>query len=101
MTDRIPLAEASGGEIIARVTYQIILIDYHDNPNSYDYPPTRLYELAYQWRLAGLEPIADALLSCANWCAQGGHVATWLRTHTLVTAGRATILARAGRTRRR
>jgi hypothetical protein len=101
MTERIPLADASGQEIVARTVYQLILIDYRTNPEQYDRAPSRLFDLALQWRQAGLHLVADELSSVAVWCAQGGTVATWLRTRILVSTGRATILARAGRTRRR
>jgi hypothetical protein len=101
LTTRIPLAEASGDEILARVTYQLILLDYHDNPDKYDHPEVRLFELAYQWRLIGLAPIHEQLELAAIWCSHGSRIADWLKSRIMVSSGRAPILARLGRTRGR
>jgi len=101
MRDRLPLTEVSGEEILARVVYQVIMGDYRDNPEQYDRPPQRLYDLAYQWRSAGLPLIGHEIELVAIWTAQGGTVATWLLSRVLIHVGRATMLARAGRPRRR
>lgn len=101
MAERIPLAEASGDEILARVTYQLILLDYHNNPDAYDHPETRLFELAYQWRILDVAPISEQLELAAIWCAHGSRIADWLKARLSYTSGRATILARLGRSRGR
>lgn len=101
MQQRLPLTEVGGEEILARVVYQIVMRDYRDNPDTYDHPPSRLFDLAFQWRQAAIPLIGNELELVAIWCAQGGTVAAWLNTRVLINPGRATMLARAGRPRRR
>jgi hypothetical protein len=101
MSDRLPLTEVSGEEVLARTVYQIILLDYARNQEQYENPATRLFDLALQWSNLGLKLIADELQLVAIWCAQGSTVRQWLSTRTLITTGRATRLAHTGRSRRR
>jgi len=101
MSDRLPLTEVGGDELLARVTYQIILGDYRDHPDEYEIPYIRLIVLAEEWSLAGIEPIATDLRLAAIWVGNGGTVATWLRARVVFHAGRATKLAHTGRARRR
>lgn len=101
MADRLPLAEVSGEEVLARVVYQIVMRDYRDNPDKYDLPPNRLFELAFQWRSAGIPLISNELDLLAVWCGRGGTVASWLTSRVLINPGRAAMLARVGRSRRR
>lgn len=101
MSDRFPLTEVGGDEIIARVVYQLILLDYHQNPASYDEPFPALLLLADYYHTAELALIAADIRLVAIWVASGGTVATWLRARVVFTCGRATRLARAGRNRRR
>lgn len=101
MADRLPLAEASSDEILARTAYQIILADYRTNPDCYDNPATRLFDLAFQWRQSGLYLIAQDIELAAIWCAQGSTVREWLTSRITPQSGRATILAQTGRGRRR
>lgn len=99
MNDRLPLTEVSGDEILARVTFQIILHDYHLSPDKYDDPTGRLLELACEWDDDLLSWIHEQLTLCAIWVGNGGTVATWLRARIVITTGRATKLARIGRRR--
>lgn len=101
MKERLPLTEVGGEEILARVVYQIVMRDYRDNPDKYDLPPNRLFELAFQWRSAGIPLISNELDQLAVWCSHNGTVAAWLQSRVLIHVGRATMLARAGRSRRR
>jgi len=99
MSDRLPLTEVGGDEILARVTYQIILSDYRSNPENYDIPSLRLLELAHEFHLEELDLIATDIRLAAIWCANGGTVATWLRARIIITTGRASRLRLAGRNR--
>lgn len=101
MADRLPLAEASSDEILARTVYQIIREDYRLNPDCYDNPATRLFDLAFQWRQTGLTLIAEQIELAAIWCAQGSTVRQWLTSRISPATGRSTILARAAVRRRR
>lgn len=101
MSDRLPLTEVGGDELLARVTYQIILGDYHAHPEEYEIPYIRLIVLAEEWSLAGIEPIATDLRLAAIWVGNGGTVATWLRARIVFHSGRPTMIARAGRSRTR
>jgi hypothetical protein len=86
MTDRLPLAEVSGDEAIARITYQIILGDYDLHPDAYDNPSFHLFELAAGWQLAGVPPVAEQLRLAGIWVANGGTIATWLRSRIVFRA---------------
>jgi hypothetical protein len=101
MSDRLPLTEVSGEEILARVVYQIILADYHIAPENYDVPVLRLLELAHEYHQHDMDIIAADIRLVAIWCGNGGTVATWLRARIVITTGRASRLAQAGRARRR
>lgn len=101
MSDRLPLTEVGGDEILARVVYQIILHDYHSHPHLYDDPVHQLLDLALIWGACPLHTIPENLSLCAIWVANGGTVATWVRARIVFTTGRATRLLRAGRSRRR
>jgi len=99
MSDRLPLTEVSGDEILARVVYQLILADYRLTPDLYDFPAERIFVLADEWHALGATDIATDLRLAGIWCAQGGAVAQWLRTRIVITTGRASKLMRAGRGR--
>jgi len=86
MDDRLPLAEVSGDEAIARVTYQIIRGDYSLHPHLYDTPTLRLLELANEWAAPEYHYLAEQILLAAIWCANGGTVATWLRSRIVFRA---------------
>lgn len=101
MPTRIPLAGASGDEILSRVTYQIILGDYELDPTRYDDPAQRLLELALEWHQSGLHTIAAQLDLCGIWCAHGGTIATWLKSRILFTTERAPMHASTRRGPRR
>jgi len=101
MSNRIPLAEASGDETLSRVTYQIILGDYDLNPSAYDDPTARLFTLAIAWHKSGIHMIAAQLDLAAIWCAHGGTVASWLQSRIIPAQRTATTAASANRTPRR
>ena len=101
MSDRLPLTEVGGDEIIARVTFQIILQDYHSRPEEYDSPVEALLHLAAAYHQANIPIIDEQLTLAAVWVGNGGTVATWLRARVIITTGRTTRLARVGRTRTR
>jgi len=92
MNDRLPLTEVSGDEALARVTYQIIIADYHNHPDLYDDPTSRLLALTTDWQQSGFKLIADDLRLAAIWVGNGGTVATWLRARIVFHAGRTTRL---------
>lgn len=94
MADRLPLTEVSGDEALARVTYQIIIGDYHSHPDLYDDPTSRLLTLAHDWNQSGIKLVADDIRLAAIWVGNGGTVATWLRARIVFHAGRATRLRR-------
>lgn len=81
-----PLAEASSEEIIARVTYQIILADYRADPEAYDDPTSRVFALALEYQHAHVGVIAAQLDLVAIWCAHGGTIASWLTYRILPTS---------------
>lgn len=97
MQERLPLTEVSGEEIIARVAYQIILADYRQTPDLYDTPADRLFVLADEWFALDAISLATDLRLAGIWCAQGGAIASWLRSRVVITQGRASKLMRAGR----
>lgn len=97
MTSFLPLTEVGGDEILARVTYQIILADYAINAEQYDRPADRLYELSLQWRISDILPIAEQLLSVAHYCAKGGKAREWLSTRIVIQTGRPSRLTRLSR----
>jgi hypothetical protein len=97
MADRLPLTEVSGDEILARVTYQIILADYRLTPDSYDTPAERILILADEWHAFGAVDIATDLRLAGIWCAHGSTLAAWLASRVLISTGRASRLMRAGR----
>lgn len=101
MQERLPLTEVSGDEVLARVVYQLIVHYYHEYPDSFDNPTEALLNLAHSWYTSDITLIAEQLQLVALWVANGGTVATWLRARIFTTTGRATILARPGRARRR
>jgi hypothetical protein len=101
MTTRLPLTEASADEIVSRTVAQIVLRDYKLNPHCYDTPATRLYDLSFQWREAGLFLIAEQLMNVANHVASGGTVASWRTLHTGLALARHQALRRLGQSRRR
>lgn len=101
MSNHLPLTEVGGSEVIARTVYQIILMDYRENPQCYDNPTTRLLDLSLQWKTNGIFIIAEELGLVAIWCGQGSTVRAWLSSRCSMDAGRTTRLARAGSTRRR
>lgn len=101
MTDRLPLTEVSGDEILARVTYQIILADYRQTPDSYDTPAERILILADEWHAFGAVDIATDLRLAGIWCAHGSTLASWLSSRVLIHTGRVSKLMRAGRGPRR
>jgi hypothetical protein len=85
MADRLPLTEVGGDEILARVTYQIILADYDRWPELYDTPTLRLLELATDWSAPEYSRIHEQITLAAIWVANGGTVATWLRARVVFT----------------
>ena len=97
MKNALPLVESTGTEICIRTVYQIILADYKLNPEQYDHAAQRLYELAYQWRLAGLQLIADYLTNAAEHITSGHTIASWKTLHTSIAITRVVALARLGR----
>jgi hypothetical protein len=97
MSDRLPLTEVGGEEILARVVFQIILGDYRQQPDSYDTPTIAILNLADEWFASGFTDVATDLRLAAIWCANGGTVATWLRSRIIFHAGRTGRLIRAGR----
>jgi hypothetical protein len=101
MTDRLPLAEVSGDEILARVVYQIILFDYREHPDSYDIPVVRVLELADQFHAANMSIIAADLRLAAIWCGNGGTIATWLRARIVFRTQRFSRARHAGRNQTR
>lgn len=101
MKPELPLTEATADEIICRTTYQIVLADYRKNPACYDTPTTRLLDLSLQWRLAGLDIIAEALQSVAIHVSGGNTIASWRSLHSGLSLQRSFALSRLGRGRRR
>lgn len=101
MSDRLPLTEVSGDEILARVCYQLILADYRLTPDAYDTPAERILILADQWYAIGATDIATDLRLAGIWCAHGATLASWLSSRIVITSGRVSKLMRAGRSRRR
>lgn len=101
MTERLPLTEVGGDEILARVCYQIIKADYRLTPDSYDSPAERIFILADDWYAFGAVDIATDLRLAGIWCAHGGTLAAWLSSRIIITSGRASKLMRVGRSRRR
>ena len=101
MSERLPLTEVGGDEILARVTYQIILADYRQTPDLYDTPAERILILADEWFALGAIDLATDLRLAGIWCAHGSTLASWLGSRVLITTGRASRLMRAGRSRRR
>lgn len=101
MAAHLPLTEATGLEIIVRTTYQIVLSDYKQNPEQYDRPATRLFDLALTWRTAGLHLIADSLHDAALHVAGGHTIASWKTLHLAVDSQRLLALSRLGRSTRR
>jgi hypothetical protein len=101
MSDRIPLAEASGDEITARIAYQLIKLDYHQHPDDYEDATTCILILADHYHQIGCTLLAADIRLAGIWCAHGGTVAAWLRSRILINPGRASKLARLGRGRSR
>lgn len=101
MSNRLPLTEVSGDEVLARVTYQIILADYRQTPDSYDSPSERIFLLADEWHVFGATDLAQDLRLAGIWCAHGATLASWLQSRVLIHTGRVSRLMRAGRTPRR
>jgi hypothetical protein len=101
MAYRMPLAEASGDEILSRVTYQIIRGDYDLHPSAYDDPTAQLFTLAIDWHKSGIHMIAAQLDLAAIWCAHGGTVASWLQSRIIPANRTAPTAAPANRTPRR
>ena len=101
MSDRMPLTEVGGDEALARITYQLIILDYKSHPDAYELPVIRLLALADQYHQFGLTQLAADLRLAAIWCGNGGTVASWLRARIVIRAGRATKLRRLGRSRER
>jgi hypothetical protein len=101
MSDRLPLQECGGDEILARIAFQLIRLDYASSPDAYDDPTARLLFLTDIYYQTGLTQIAADIRLAAIWCGNGGFLADWLRSRIVVTTGRASRLARAGRSRRR
>lgn len=101
MSERLPLTEVSGDEVIARVAYQIILADYRENPLSYDDPVPALLDLAVKWDADDLSYLHEQLTLAALWVANGGTIATWLRARCFAHTSRASKLIRVGRGPRR
>jgi hypothetical protein len=86
MDDRMALTDVSADEALARVTYQIIRGDYSLHPELYETPTLRLLELANLWAEPEYHFLAEQLLLAAIWCANGGTVATWLRSRIVFRA---------------
>ena len=101
MPTDLPLSEATADEIIVRTTYQIIRLDYRDNPEQYNFPATRLFDLALTWRIDGLHLIADCLMSCATHVADGHTIASWKSLHLAIDTQRMLALSRLGHSRKR
>lgn len=101
MTHQLPLSEATGLEIIVRTTYQIVLADYKTNPEQYNFPATRLFDLALQWRVAGLHLVADSLMDAAAHVSKGLTIASWKSLHLAIDSQRLLALSHLGRNRRR
>lgn len=101
MTTRIPLAEASGDEILARIAYQLIKLDYHQHPDDYDEPTYPILVLAEHYHHIGLTQIAADLRLAGIWTAHGAPLAGWLASRLLINPARAAQLGRLGRSRRR
>jgi len=101
MASHLPLTECTGLEIVVRTSYQIIRADYDLNPEQYDRPATRLFELARSWRLAGLHLVADCLTDAAGAVAQGHTIASWRSLHLAVDSARLLALSRLGHSRKR
>lgn len=101
MSNRLPLTEVSGEEIIARVTYQIIMADYRQTPDSYDTPSERILILADQWFAFGANDLAFYLRLAGVWCSTGATLASWLQKSIFLTSGRASKLMHATRRPRR
>lgn len=101
MPAHLPLSEATGLEIVVRTTYQIIRADYALNPEQYDKPATRLFDLALQWREAGLFIISDCLQDAATSVASGNTIASWRSLCLAVDVVRLMHLSRLGQSRRR
>jgi hypothetical protein len=101
MNDLLPLTEVSGDEILARIAYRLIRLDYADHPDQYDEPTSAILTLAERIHALGLTQVAADLRLAGIWCAQGGTVAAWLRSRVVITTGRATKLRHLGRGPRR
>lgn len=101
MAANLPLTEATGTEIVVRTVYQIIVRDYKQNPEQYDHPAQRLFDLSYQWRQAGLDLIADSLMSASLAVANQSTIASWKSLALAAGDGRVTQLQALGRNRRR
>jgi hypothetical protein len=101
MADRLPLTEVSGDEVLARVTYQIILADYRLTPDLYETPAERILQLADEWFKFGATDLAQDLRLAGIWCAHGSTLASWLQSRVLIASPRISTLMRAGRSRRR
>jgi hypothetical protein len=101
LADRIPLTEATGHEIVIRTVYQLILADYKLNPEQYDYPATRLFDLSLQWRNAGTDLISDTLQAAACHVANQNTIASWKSLELSVDVTRVVALSMLGRRARR
>lgn len=101
MSDRLPLTEVGGDEILARIAYQLILADYRLTPNSYDEPAERILILAEEWFAFGATEIATELRLAGIWCAHGSTLANWLKSRVLIRTSRVSKLMRLGNERRR
>lgn len=101
MTAHLPLTEATPHEVVIRTVYQIIRSDYRQNPEQYNHPATRLFDLALQWRAIGLDLIADSLQSCALHVANQSTIANWKSIQLAVGNTRVDALRDLGRSRRR
>lgn len=75
---RRPLYDAPFSEVVARVCYQLVVLDYRRNPNAYSpYAPSGILALGDSYKLAGLGYLRFALMSMAKHVMAGGSTQEW------------------------
>lgn len=78
MSPRRPLEDAGFNEVITRVAYQLIVLDYRKRPRPYAVSPfNAILDLAFALRKEAFGGLVGPVVAAAKWCSQGYSLAEW------------------------
>lgn len=87
---RSPIERARFSEVIARVCYQLVVLDYRRNPEAYAaHVPTAILAIGDRLRMMEFGYLRFPLISLAVFIQQGGTLAAWRDEYPRIKGTRA------------